>query len=89
MYTNLISAISGATIITVALGVDTGLIEKDFIRDFFSSIYKIHYSDYYFFIEDIRRTKGIDAIWINFTNLTQQWHPELKNGDFNSTIIKA
>lgn len=76
---------------TISIGAYKGLIDNDFIKDFFSSIFKIFYTDYFFYIDSIRQVKNVPTMWINFTNLAEEWHPLLKEsvqkGKLKSTII--
>ncbi|MDB5199258.1 MAG: hypothetical protein JWO92_1221 [Chitinophagaceae bacterium] len=76
---------------TLAIGVHKELIDNDFMKEFYSLIFEIYYIDYYFFIESERIKKSNSKIWIQFTNLAEEWHPELNNnlqkGAVKSTII--
>jgi|GEM_PF-2594086 hypothetical protein len=76
---------------TISIGAYKGLIDKEFTKDFFLSIYKIFYTDYFFYIDDIRVTKNVDTIWGNFTNLVEEWYVDLRadmrDGTLKSSII--
>ncbi|RFS22700.1 DUF4760 domain-containing protein [Chitinophaga silvatica] len=76
---------------STSVGVHKGLIDKQFIFEFFSYIFEIYYVDYYYFIQYYRRKRNRDTIWINFTNLAEEWWPNLQSevevGVKKSTII--
>ncbi|HEX2631149.1 MAG TPA: DUF4760 domain-containing protein [Chitinophagaceae bacterium] len=61
-----------------AIAINKGLIDKEFIREFFCGIYKLYYIDYIFYIEKIRLKKNDEKIWINFTSLVEDWHPTIR-----------
>lgn len=75
----------------VAIGTYNGQIDKDFIRRFYKSIFRIYYVDYLFYINSLRSVKKNEDIWVNFTNLAEEWHDNLKQDViehvFKSTII--
>ncbi len=74
-----------------SIAANKGLIDRGFIKEFFYSIYKIYYRDYLFYIERQRVVKNNENMWVNFTNLVEEWHPnineEVKNGTLKSIII--
>lgn len=76
---------------TVSIAIYRGLIDKDYIREFHRFIYQQYYGDYIFFIDFQRVAKKNDKIWINFTNLAEEWHPkireEIREGILKSFII--
>jgi hypothetical protein len=76
---------------TSSIAANKGMIDKDFIKEFFLTIYKSYYRDYHFYIEKQRVVKSSDTIWGNFTNLVEEWYPtineDLKNEKVKSIII--
>jgi hypothetical protein len=62
---------------TVAIGIYKNLIDKDFMREFYRHIFHTYYVDYYFYIE-LQRSNN-KKIWINFTNLVEEWHSGIKD----------
>lgn len=76
---------------TLAIGVYKELIDKHFMREFYRLIFESYYIDYYFFIESHRVKKDNDKIWINFTNLAEEWNPgihdKLIQGVLKSSLI--
>lgn len=76
---------------SAAIAANKGLIEKEFIKEFFWDIYKLYYTDYLFYIEILRFKKNNERIWINFTTLVEDWHldirEQVKQGLLKSTII--
>lgn len=75
----------------LSVGVYKGLIDKTFVYEFISYIFEIYYTDYYFYIENHRARKNNGSIWVNYTNLAEEWWPDLKsevlNGTKKSTLI--
>lgn len=76
---------------SATIAVNKGLIDKEFIKEFFFDIYKLYYVDYSFYIERLRIKKNNQNIWINFTKLAEDWHldirEQVKQGLLKSTII--
>jgi len=76
---------------TVSIGTYDELIDKNFIKKFHRSIFKLYYVDYYFYISHRRELRKNDSLWVNFTNLAEEWHPTLKadllNGIEKSGIL--
>lgn len=74
---------------TVAIGVYKDLIDKDFMKEFYRHIFHIYYVDYHFYI--LLQRKNNNKIWVNFTSLVEEWHPNIKEGlqktPLKSTII--
>ncbi len=74
---------------TVAIGIYKNLIDKDFLKEFYFHIFKIYYVDYQFYI--IMQRNYNKNVWINFTNLVEEWYPNIKDGfekaSLKSTII--
>ncbi|PZR26947.1 MAG: hypothetical protein DI535_12285 [Citrobacter freundii] len=70
-----------------------GLIDKDFIKEFFYDIYTAYYKDYLFYIEGQRAAKSSSNVWINFTNLVEEWQPAIRQqitaGNIKSIIINV
>lgn len=60
----------------VAVGVDQGIMDANFIKTFFCSLFKTYYSDYEFYISYRRKKYSNPKTWVNFTNLAQQWNSE-------------
>jgi len=58
---------------SLSLGVKQGIIDEQFIRGFFGSIFESYYNEYIFYIEYRRRVKKNAKIWIHFTQLAQKW----------------
>lgn len=58
---------------SIALGVKQDIMDEEFIRGFFGSIFAQYYQEYAFYIEYRRRIKKNPRIWINFTNLAGRW----------------
>lgn len=73
---------------TVAICVNKDLINKEFIKEFHFSIFRQYYSDYHPFISSRRLKENKPSMFINFTNLAEEWHPELKSGAFVSRLVK-
>jgi hypothetical protein len=75
----------------MSVGVYKGLIDKDFVYEFISYIFEIYYIDYYYYIEGYRQKRNNKTIWVNFTNLAEEWWPNLKEevlkGKKNSSLI--
>jgi hypothetical protein len=75
----------------LAVGVYKELIDKEFVYEFISYIFEVYYVDYYYYIEGYRTKRGNNTIWVNFTNLAEEWWPNLKsevlNGTKQSSII--
>ena len=64
---------------TVSIGVKKGLIDETFIKEFFLGVFQMFYRKYFFYIEHKRMTKNDNTIWINYTSLVEEWHPEIRN----------
>jgi hypothetical protein len=62
----------------VAIAANKGLIDKEFIYEFFWYIFKLYYIDYMFYIERLRHKKNNQEIWMNFTRLAEHWHPTIR-----------
>lgn len=77
----------------LAAGVHRGLIDKDFIREFYGGIYRIYYTDYIVYIQQLRMTKNDKNLWVNFTSLAEEWHgqidPAIANEDSGSSFITS
>jgi hypothetical protein len=75
----------------LSVGVYKELIDKAFVSEFISYIFEVYYIDYYYFIKIYREKRGNDTIWVNFTNLAEDWFPKLKKevleGKKQSTLI--
>lgn len=75
----------------MSVGVHKKLIDKEFVYEFHSFIFEIYYTDYYYYIESHRVKRNNSTIWLNFTNLAEEWWPNLKaeilTGTKRSSII--
>lgn len=75
----------------LSIGVYKGLIDKQFVYEFISYIFEIYYVDYFYFIETHRVKRKNATIWVNYTNLAEEWWPSLKeeilNGGKKSSLL--
>lgn len=71
---------------TVSIGVSNGLIDNAFIEKFYRSIFRTYYVDYYFYINNRRVRTGNHTVWVNFTNLAEEWHKDIKNAVTNKIL---
>lgn len=78
---------------STSIASSKNLIDKDFIREFFEDIYITFYKDYLLYFENQRMAKNKPNVWVNFTNLVEEWHPgiyqQVKAGILKSLIINA
>lgn len=58
---------------SVSLGVKQGIMDEEFIKGFFESVFALQYSRYNSYIEYRRSTKNAPKLWINFTDLSKKW----------------
>lgn len=76
---------------SLSIGVHKNLIDKRFIKLFYKSIFEEYYLEYYFYIFDHRIKTKNTTTWIYFTNLVEEWSPDLnnnlKNGSAKSSLI--
>lgn len=73
---------------TIGLGILKGLIDKDFMKLFYMSICRVYYVDYYFYINSQRISKQNEKLWINFTNLVEEWMPNIQ-AEMNKVPLKS
>jgi len=77
----------------VAIGCNKGMIDTEFIKNFYEMIFKIYYRDYYAYITSERTRQSSPTMWSEFTNLVEGWDPDFKarveNGEEASLIINA
>jgi hypothetical protein len=73
---------------TVSIGAYKGLIDKDFINEFYRGILKAYYVDYYTYIDNHRAKKNNYKIFENFTKLVEEWHPGIK-AELAKTPLKS
>lgn len=78
---------------TISIGAYKGLIDKEFIREFYNGIFRIYYIDYYFYIAKHRILRNNPTIWVTYTSLVEEWHDSLNgdviSGKVASTIINS
>ncbi len=58
---------------SVSLAVNQGIMDEDFIKGFFGSLFVQEYNRYIGYIEFRRRQKQNPKIWKSFTDLSQKW----------------
>jgi len=58
---------------SVALGVKQGIMDEEFIKGFFSGVFKLQYNRYLPYIEYRRIAQQNPKIWENFTYLSKKW----------------
>ena len=58
---------------SVCLGVKQGIMDEDFIKGFFQSVFSVNYSRYKVYIEYRRNLHQNANIWKNFTELNEKW----------------
>lgn len=58
---------------SIALGVKQNIMDEEFIKGFFGSVFATYYNDYLFYIEYRRKIKQNTKIWKNFTTLSNKW----------------
>ena len=58
---------------TLCLGVKQGIMDEEFIKGFFNSLFIVQYNRYITYIEYRRREKQNPKIWVNFTTLSEKW----------------
>jgi hypothetical protein len=58
---------------SISLGVKQDIMDEEFIRGFFGSIFAQYFQEYAFYIDYRRRIKKNANLWINFTNLASRW----------------
>jgi hypothetical protein len=58
---------------SISLGVLQGIMDEEFIKGFFGSVFKNQYNTYIVFIEYRRREKQNPKIWNSFTTLAFKW----------------
>jgi hypothetical protein len=78
---------------SISIATRKGLIDKDFIREFHQAIYKLYFLDYWYYIDDHRQAREDETIWINFTNLAEEWLPGIRDkllaGTEKSSLINT
>jgi hypothetical protein len=63
---------------SASIATKKGLIDKEFVKEFFLNIYKVYYVDYIFYIERLRLKKNHEQSWNNFTSLAEDWHHDIR-----------
>lgn len=58
---------------SISLGVKQGIMDEEFVKGFFGSIFVQYCQEYSFYIEYRRRIKKNQRIWNNFTILANKW----------------
>lgn len=58
---------------SICLGVKQGIMDEDFIRGFFGTLFILYYTRYVSYINFRRREKQNNKIWNNFTTLSEKW----------------
>lgn len=57
----------------VSIGIDRGILDDDFMKEYLGGICISYYMDYGFYIDYKRNIAKAPRIWINFTALAQRW----------------
>lgn len=75
----------------LTLAASKELINKDFIMQFYKTIFRIYYVDYYDFILSERKRAQSDTYFIEFTNFVEKEIPtlrtEIEAGKWASEIV--
>lgn len=58
----------------ISLGVAHSILDDNFINGYFSTVFKMYNSNYGFYINHKRAVANSAKIWVNYTNLVQNWH---------------
>ncbi|HEV8514235.1 MAG TPA: DUF4760 domain-containing protein [Cyclobacteriaceae bacterium] len=61
---------------SISLGIKQGIMDEDFIKGFFKSVFTHYYNEYNFYILHRRVVKKNQRLWQNFTSLAQKWIEE-------------
>ncbi len=57
----------------VSIGIEKGILDDDFMRDYLAGVCIGYSMDYGFYIEYKRNVQKSPKIWINFTNMAEKW----------------
>jgi len=57
----------------ISLGIQQELMDETFMKDFFASLFRVHYNYYLPYIEFIRTENSAPKLFVNFTNLAKRW----------------
>lgn len=57
----------------IALGVDCEILDNEFMKKYFLTVFNMYNSNYGFYITHRRTVHNSPNAWINFTDLTKKW----------------
>lgn len=60
----------------ISLGVGHGMLDEEFIKSYFTGVYRQYVSNYGFYISYRRNVHNTPLSWINYTNLAAKWASE-------------
>jgi len=58
---------------SISLGIRHELMDEEYMRNYFKTVYSLYLNNYGFYINHRRRMYNSPEIWINFTNLAEDW----------------